>query len=154
MTGINHIVTGAAIGAAISQPVLALPLAFISHFVLDSMPHFGFPDWEKRTDKQNKLLNYILVADVLAVLAVVAIFIAQSAPAMFYIAGFVAFSPDAIWIYRFFLVDRKIGATPESAEDAFSKFHSGLQTRERPSGIYVEIAYLVVISVVLAQLWI
>ena len=35
-----HAVTGAAIGALLPNPWLAVPLAIGSHFVLDSMPHW------------------------------------------------------------------------------------------------------------------
>lgn len=37
----NHVMTGAAIGLATANPLLAAPAAFVSHFVLDSTPHFG-----------------------------------------------------------------------------------------------------------------
>jgi hypothetical protein len=33
---------GAIIALAISQPLIALPLAFVSHFVLDALPHYGY----------------------------------------------------------------------------------------------------------------
>lgn len=35
-----HLVVGAAIGARLRRPGLALPAAFASHFVLDTVPHF------------------------------------------------------------------------------------------------------------------
>ena len=35
-----HLVVGAAIGARIRRPALALPAAVASHFVLDTVPHF------------------------------------------------------------------------------------------------------------------
>lgn len=35
-----HLVVGAAIGARVRRPALALPAAFVSHFVLDTVPHF------------------------------------------------------------------------------------------------------------------
>src|SRR5687767_11983718 len=41
MTGLNHVLTGSAIAIAIQQPLLVAPLAFLSHFILDSLPHFG-----------------------------------------------------------------------------------------------------------------
>ena len=34
-----HLVVGAAIGARVRRPALALPAAFASHFVLDTVPH-------------------------------------------------------------------------------------------------------------------
>ena len=35
-----HLVVGAAIGARVRRPGVALPAAFVSHFVLDTVPHF------------------------------------------------------------------------------------------------------------------
>lgn len=35
-----HTVAGIAIGAAVSNPVLAIPAAFFSHFLLDFLPHW------------------------------------------------------------------------------------------------------------------
>lgn len=39
MLGTPHMMTGAAIGKIVRRPHLALPLAFSSHFLLDSIPH-------------------------------------------------------------------------------------------------------------------
>src|SRR6476469_9807431 len=42
MTATNHVLTGALIGLTVhSNPVLAIILALISHFVLDALPHYG-----------------------------------------------------------------------------------------------------------------
>ena len=40
MTAPNHALTGALIGLTISNPALALPLAFLSHLVCDAIPHY------------------------------------------------------------------------------------------------------------------
>lgn len=40
MTGFNHTLAGA-LAAVLLPPPLALPIALGSHFVLDSLPHFG-----------------------------------------------------------------------------------------------------------------
>jgi len=37
-----HLVTGAAIGARVKVPMAALVVAFASHFVLDTFPHYDF----------------------------------------------------------------------------------------------------------------
>ncbi|MFN3653147.1 MAG: hypothetical protein ACK47B_26500 [Armatimonadota bacterium] len=39
MTAIPHLLTGAALGARIRNPVVALPLAVASHLLLDAIPH-------------------------------------------------------------------------------------------------------------------
>lgn len=37
----NHVLSGAAIGAAVARPAVALPLGVASHFALDATPHWG-----------------------------------------------------------------------------------------------------------------
>ena len=40
----NHVLSGAVIGALSGDPFSAAVRGFASHFVLDSMPHFGLPE--------------------------------------------------------------------------------------------------------------
>lgn len=35
--------TGAVIALAVKEPLLAIPLSFISHYLTDAIPHFSFP---------------------------------------------------------------------------------------------------------------
>jgi len=37
----SHVLAGAAIGAVVRRPALAVPLALASHFALDAVPHWG-----------------------------------------------------------------------------------------------------------------
>ena len=69
MTGTNHALSGAVIATFLPAPV-AIPVAFMSHFVLDAIPHFSvdkekknshriyklpYRDWE--TDRKSTRLN-------------------------------------------------------------------------------------------------
>jgi hypothetical protein len=38
MTATNQVLTGAVLGMVLANPWVALPAAFLSHFVLDSVP--------------------------------------------------------------------------------------------------------------------
>jgi len=40
----NHVLSGAVIGALSGDPLSAACRGFASHFVLDSLPHFGLPE--------------------------------------------------------------------------------------------------------------
>jgi hypothetical protein len=42
MIGASHFVAGAATGAVCKRAWIALPVAFVSHFVLDQIPHSCF----------------------------------------------------------------------------------------------------------------
>ncbi len=145
-------VTGAVIAGFVHQPVLVLPLAFASHLVLDSMPHFGFQNWDKARRKQKRLIHGVITADVALIVLLLILFIVQGAPTLFYIAGFVAFSPDLAWVYQF-IVNRQLEMSEDKPHNAFNDFHERIQSQERPSGIYIEIAYLLVVSVILINLW-
>ena len=58
----NHVLSGAVIGAAVRSPWLAFPLGFASHFVLDTLPHWG------RWDSHERFMQ-VAVADGLTGLA-------------------------------------------------------------------------------------
>jgi hypothetical protein len=49
VTAPNHALTGALIGLSVANPVLALPLAFVSHLLQDTVPHYdpAEPDMAK-----------------------------------------------------------------------------------------------------------
>lgn len=152
MTGINHAITGAVIAAATQQPALALPLAFASHFVLDSLPHFGFrANWQERS--RHKILHKsILLADFFLLMILVIIFMIHSAPVVFYVSGFVAFSPDLVWTYRY-IFREKMGTKEPGKRSLFSEFHSKIQKRETMTGIFVELLYIFLISALLIKIW-
>ena len=61
----NHVLCGAAIGAAVARPAAALPVGVASHFVLDAMPHWG------RWESEQHFLR-VAVADGLTGLGVMA----------------------------------------------------------------------------------
>lgn len=61
-----HVVVGAAIATRVANPVLALPLAFASHFVLEKVPHWN-PHLNTETEKYGKPTRKstkIVIADV------------------------------------------------------------------------------------------
>lgn len=41
MTGFNHTLAGTVIALTIREPLLIAPIAFLSHFAMDALPHFG-----------------------------------------------------------------------------------------------------------------
>jgi len=68
MTATGHAVIGVVIAAAVSNPVLAIPLAVMSHVAADLFPH-----WDPGTNKDKKSYNQFFlgaVADVLSSFAV------------------------------------------------------------------------------------
>ncbi|MBI3559203.1 hypothetical protein HY085_02300 [Candidatus Gottesmanbacteria bacterium] len=95
MTASGHAVVGAAIATLIPNPVVSLPVALVSHFVCDKIPH-----WDVMTDK-NKTKTQILfqsALDVLLGFALVGLifiyFLQVSNPAIILLGAFTAQLPD------------------------------------------------------------
>src|SRR5688572_9701730 len=124
MRAINHAVTGALIGTAVGQPLLALPLAYASHFVLDGIPH-----WESdEKDLSNRMMRSVflgaLVVDALSCFALFCWLIYSGAvlPAFCAVA---AASPDFMWLPMFVksLRDQK----PELPRGPLARLHIKVQ---------------------------
>lgn len=152
MTGINHAVTGAVIAAAIKQPVLAIPLAFASHYILDVIPHFGLTlNILERNRK--RIFRTVLSMDVPAtILALIFIPILASnvVPARLTLTCMVAaIGPDFAWVYRFIKETR---TKKFIAPNKFNAFHAGIQWSETPWGLGVEVVYLGIASIILRSL--
>ncbi|HSW74808.1 MAG TPA: hypothetical protein VLG16_02965 [Candidatus Saccharimonadales bacterium] len=139
MTLTNHLLTGAIFAKVLPLP-LAIPLAFASHFVLDALPHFGFINIEERT-KYNKLFGAIVLLDCLLSVALSAWLISRG-HSQWLLAGFAAFSPDLVWIYRF-TVEEKFGKLKPTKGNRFIQFHIKIQQYERAWGGLVELVYAV-----------
>jgi hypothetical protein len=151
MTATNHALTGALIGLSVSNPWLAVPAAFLSHFVLDAIPHFGFKgvktdaellprQWFKRLLMAEMLLCFSLVV----LLAVVH----PTGWAVAAVTAFVATSPDLYSLPRFLYANGLMKKPP--VLNAFRRFHSAIQT-ERVWGAGVEVAWFVAIGWLLAS---
>lgn len=95
MTATGHAIVGAAIATLVPNPVLSLPIAFLSHFAGDKLPH-----WDVMTDK-NKTKKQIFIQSVLDVLLsftlvgiIFIYFLRVSNPAIIFLGAFAAQLPD------------------------------------------------------------
>lgn len=147
MTGSNHVVAGALIAATVQQPVAALPLALVSHFVMDALPHYG--DNNKHS-WLNRHFKYVLLIDALLMISFIAlVLIWQPAGWVLLIAcGLVAVAPDAIWLPHY-IADMRGETKPHGK---FARFSKWIQWGERPWGIYIEAAVLVGLFALFVQL--
>ena len=145
----NHLLAGAAIAFAVKQPVLALPLAFASHFVLDALPHYGFERQGFDVWRTKKSAGLLLVLDAIGITLVVGFLVMQQ-EYIALIAGLVAASPDSVWIYRYFRFERR---RRTAAYNWINRFHLAVQWCERRWGIYVEfVFYIALFSITLLYL--
>jgi hypothetical protein len=136
LTGINHALTGAVIVSVVSIPFIALPMAFLSHFALDSLPHFGEP-----FGNRNKFSKSIWTIDgILLFLFISFLVITNNWLAL---AGAVlAISPDFAWIYRFVFAE-KFGKLAPKPTNKFNRFHENIQKLEFKKGIIIEIIWFI-----------
>ncbi len=135
MTATNHVVMGALVATYIHNPWIAIPAAVVSHFVLDSVPHYAFPDLKKKPLRflQTLAIDIGLAASILA-----AILFLQPANFLLIVAcGVAAASPDLMWLhYIIYKKSEKVAHWP-----AIVRFHSRIQ-REYTQLIALEAAWV------------
>lgn len=103
MTATAHAIVGAAIATKFTNPAISLPLALVSHFVCDKVPH-----WDVMTDKgkprgrlyRELVLDYLL--SLLVVLLYIVLFKPETNPVLIFASVLVAQSPD--WFEAPFLL--------------------------------------------------
>lgn len=139
MTATNHALTGAIIGLSIANPVIAMPAALLSHFVLDSIPHYGSEDSDKAI-KTKAFRDYLIIEALLCFTLVVIIATRQPYHWQYGCLGaFLGASPDFLWIRRFITVRRG----KNWISKGFDKFAADIQWFAKPIGAVVEIAWLI-----------
>lgn len=139
MTGLNHAATGALVAAAINRPILSLPAALLSHFVIDVIPHWNYkvPGGIKGRQKV-MVLDLFLSLGLLVILALTV----NAQPWVVFVGGLLAISPDTMWM-RFFITGKvDFAGKPGSLINRVRKFHLWIQISETRWGILVEAVWL------------
>jgi hypothetical protein len=145
MTATNHTLTGAAIGFIIGKPELAIPLAIVSHYVLDAIPHFGASDPDKNI--KSKIFRDYLIAEAFICAAIVA-GLALLHPFNWVLAAtcaFAAAAPDLLSFKRYYYTSHGKKWRP----GLYSKFAHNIQWFEKPIGAVVEVTWAVACIIVL-----
>lgn len=137
MVATNHALTGAVIGLSVGSPI-ALPLAFLSHFVLDSIPHFG--DDDKRIAKTSFIFQLLIDASLCGLLVLGLFFSGNAGWLLAAFCAFLAASPDFMWLPRF--LRARQGKKEAESTNPVLRFHSWIQWFQRPVGAVVEMAWL------------
>ncbi len=108
MIGFNHGTVGALLGKFLPLPI-ALPLAIASHFILDSLPHYGLPH---KTRDKSVFWKILFTVDFFATVGL-AIFTITEHQYAWLICGFIAVAPDFVWVSRLLRTGTQNG-TPKS----------------------------------------
>lgn len=136
MTATNHALTGAVVAAVMPVPLLAMPLALVSHIVIDALPHYA-DDAIEFSDKKFKLL---LGLDIFfCILIAGAIFIIKPDHWFLLVAcAFLATLPDALWLPDF-LASRQGKPLPKYGR--IRQFLSDVQWSQKRIGVIMEIVW-------------
>lgn len=146
MIGFNHALTGALIARFLPLPI-ALPAALASHFILDTMPHYGMPHHKRDNSKFWKIF---FTLDTLAALSLAIYAIVDHHYAMF-LGGLMGVIPDFIWVGR---VIRTRSFDLSNNTNWFTRWHVRIQKLERPWGVYVELPIAALLFyIVMIKLW-
>lgn len=149
MTATNHTLTGAVLGLAAGSVLpwwAVLPLAVLTHYAMDALPHFG-----QRNNEAAALnrLKWLLPLDAAVALAVLlALFFARPPYWLLAVAaGVLCASPDLLRVGRFtrFLHRGEI----VRANDWQARFHRYIQWGEWLWGAWVELAWFMALGYVL-----
>lgn len=136
MLATNHALAGAVIGAHLPLQV-AIPVAVASHFILDTIPHYGI---EHNRRNHSKTYKWVVRADTVASLSI-------NIPGLYFqkwammITGWIAWSPDIAWVILYFKNKRSLHI---KTDNKFLRFHQRIQT-ERHWGILVEAALFAIL---------
>lgn len=144
MTATNHGLFGSFIAITLhSNPVLAVIIALFSHFLLDSLPHFGDSSMSLHSNKFFRILSFDALTAVVTTLIIAAVW---SEYALLIIAcAFLAASPDLMWIYYQYMNE------PAAKKHLVPKFHGWIQWSQTPRGAYIELSWFVFFFVFLVH---
>lgn len=135
MTATNHAITAANL-ALVTRQWWVLPIALLSHFVLDTLPHYGEPTIEAK----DKRFKTVLAVDAIAftmVFWLVVLTAGKYAP-LAIASMFLAVLPDTVWAYRLYR-EKKEGKIPK--RNFITDFHAKIQWGERPWGWVMEVSW-------------
>ncbi len=144
-----HVAVGAAIASKIPNPFIAIPLAFVSHFVLDKVPHWNphiITETKQFGRPTNKSTAIIIVDCVLALSLGSAIALSAlpdiSRAITILLASFVSILPDLIEFPYFYFKKRDAFYTK------WSSFQKSIQVDTTPFwGLLTQIVTII------AALW-
>ncbi len=151
MTATNHAVTGALVATAINRPILALPAALLSHFVIDCLPHWDYYKFAPTPAKKRAAATADLsIAGILIIIFILTV----NAPAWLLIFGAgLGVLPDTMWLPFILRGTESVRGNPKSPINVIRKYHILIQWAETPklTGLLAEIAWLFITIFLLYQ---
>jgi hypothetical protein len=152
VTAPNHALTGAVIGLTVHEPWLAAPLAFLSHYVCDAIPHYdpAVSDKDGRIFTKEFLWVQLIAGGILCFALVV--LLALTRPQYWLLAAccaFLAASPDLFWLPRYV---HAVRTRKDDLKWNWSlRFHAFIQWKTAPRYAWLEAAWFIVFGTFVAS---
>ena len=149
MRAINHALTGATIGLLVDEPIAAVPLSLVSHYVCDVIPHYGAGLPEEQ-EINTTTFRVLLALDFILCVALVVV-LALKRPKNWLLAAicaFVATSPDLASIGRYRAGRKRIKSKP----NRYVVLAKRIQLYEKPPGAVVEVVWFASFIIILSIL--
>lgn len=140
MTAINHALTGASIGLLIGEPLVALPLALLSHYICDIIPHFGSKQPVELLVRSRLFQNYLIFEALLCfILVALLMFVGPANWSLAIGCAFLAAAPDLLSAKGYLKLRRRHSWRP----GRYANWAHHIQWFERPIGASVEVAWFI-----------
>lgn len=136
-----HTLTGGLVALAVKDPLLAAPLAFTSHFVLDSTPHFGLDGLDFKTPRGKVVGVLDCFGALIAWLALISVFPTQWF--LISVGVFFACLPDLLYLPDIFF-----NVIPSKK---LLRFHSRIQWSQTPIGTITDVSWAMVVIFLLSR---
>ena len=140
MIALNHALTGAVVAAVLKEPALALPAAFLSHFAIDSLPH-----WNYWVPGQRRFRRWVIFSDMILSLVLLTFLAVTLVGVEWWLilgAGLLAISPDMMW-FPYLIIGKDTPADGNSLLHRLRRFHLRIQWSETVKGLLFELAWFV-----------
>jgi hypothetical protein len=111
MIELVHMIVGGTIGSVVSNPLLAIFLALLSHYLLDIMPHIEYTKIVgrvRRLDIAKASIDFLVGA-------ILVVFFTKNQPIV-YVCVFFSILPDIIFLSKF-LINNKVITAHEKFHD-------------------------------------
>lgn len=137
MTGFSHSATGVVIALAVHNPAWALPLALVSHFVLDAIPHYG----DDQLNGANKAFRRFILIDAIFGFGIAILMFALMPERRLAIALCAALAtvPDLMWLPNHI---RQTQNLPSKPHNGLMRWHHKIQFEHPVWGVVTEAIWL------------
>jgi hypothetical protein len=151
MTATSHATIGALIATFVKRPEIALPLAFLSHFVADAIPHYGIQGHAGFGEAlKHKSGKFVGITDPILLVSLFALLFYLGVPFYVFAAALLACSPDLEWLFAFLVYERRNKKAPRSF---IAPLHNRIQWCEKPWGYASEVIVIVFGTILLVNYW-